>query len=231
MVNLILSWLLFFTLSVYALGHELWVEKEDEHFILFFGHNSSIYNDRNVVEYDPKRVSSVICVYRDGSVREIIPERNYPVKVKSSCSVVYFLLAPEYWTKTPYGTVKKDKTKVTYPINSWISKEGVKRIEIWNNNLKKSFNKYLDIIPLNNPFAIHKGEKLEIMVTFSGKPVKGVAVAYDGRFRGMTDKEGKISISILHEGLQSIEATYKVKLKSETADEILYSMTLNFDLH
>lgn len=46
----------------------------------------------------------------------------------------------------------------------------------------------------------------------------------------MTDRNGRINIRIKHKGLQSVEATYRIKLDSEEVDEILHTLILNFEL-
>lgn len=66
------------------------------------------------------------------------------------------ILKPQYWTKTPYGTVNKKK-RCKMPINSWVSHEGVKRIDRWNRDLQRSFKDGIDIIPVNDPFSLDVG--------------------------------------------------------------------------
>ncbi len=227
MVFMILSFFLLLH-SVYA--HDLWIEKEGERYTLYYGHRYSSHKGKNIIRYNPEIIESALCVDRNGNIRSLKIVKRYPIKLRSKCSIIYINLSPQYWTKTPYGTVNKEKNDVRMPINSWISYEGVKRIESWNKELTKPFKNGIDIIPVIDPFSLDVGEKLRLLITFNGKPVENVAVAYDGRFRGMTDRKGRINVRIKHKGLQFVEATYRVKINSEKADEILYTLTLNFEI-
>ncbi|ACO04928.1 MAG TPA: DUF4198 domain-containing protein [Persephonella sp.] len=220
--------IIFLISSVYA--HDLWIEKEGKSYTLYYGHRYSSHKGKNIIRYNPENIESVVCVDSSGDKKKLNILRVYPLKIRSECSLLYVILKPQYWTKTPYGTVNKKKSVVKMPINSWVSHEGVKRIDRWNRDLQRSFKDGIDIIPVNDPFSLDVGDKLRLLITFNGKPVENVAVAYDGRFRGMTDRNGRINIRIKHKGLQSVEATYRIKLDSEEVDEILHTLILNFEL-
>ncbi|WP_457640554.1 DUF4198 domain-containing protein [Persephonella sp.] len=214
--------------SVYA--HDLWIEKSENGYVLYYGHRYSSHEGKNIIKYNPENIQVVQCVGKDGNLVNLKIKKKYPLVIKEDCAVMYVHIFSGYWTKTPYGTVNKSKQEVNLSINSWLSYESIKRINLWNEKLKKPFTKKIDIIPLNNPFKLNSGDKLRLLITFDGKPVNGVAVAYDGRFRGLTDSNGRINIRIRHKGFQLIEATYRKKIYSEKADEILYTTTLNFEV-
>ncbi len=220
--------ILFLFSSVYA--HDLWIEKSENGYVLYYGHKYSSHGGKKLIRYNPDNIQSVQCIDKNGDTVNINVKKEYPLKINENCAIIYVHISTGYWTKTPYGTVNKPKNQVNIPINSWLSYESVKRIDFWNKNLEKPFSKKLDIIPINNPLELDEGDKLRLLITFDGKPVKNVAVAYDGKFRGLTDSNGRVNIRIKHKGFQLIEATFKEKINSEKADEIIYTTTLNFEV-
>ena len=150
--------------------------------------------------------------------------------INKNCAIIYIDISSGYWTKTPHGTINKPKNQIDTPIKSWLSYESVKRINLWSKNLEKSFTKKLDIIPVNNPLKLQGGDKIRLLITFDGKPVKNIPVAYDGKVIGLTDSHGRINIRTKHKGLQLIETTYREKVNSEKTDEVIYTTTLNFEV-
>ncbi|WP_457644430.1 DUF4198 domain-containing protein [Persephonella sp.] len=222
--------LLLMLIGSYVYGHDLWLEKKGSEYILYYGHLHSSHEGKNIIRYNPDVIKSAVCIDSSGNRTDLTFKKEYPIKLRSDCSILYVVLKPQHWTKTPYGTVNKKKDVVKMPITSWISHEGVKRIDNWNQNLQKPFVEGLDIIPVNNPFELDVGDKLRLLITFNGKPVEDVAVAYDGRFRGMTDSNGRINVRVKHPGLQTVEATYRIKINSDTVDEVLYTLILNFEI-
>ncbi len=227
MRRIILFLLIIFNVSF---AHDMWVENKNGTYTLFYGHKHPAENEQQFIKYNPSKVKKILCVDEEGTIKNISFKKEYPVKITKQCSILYVEFFSGYWTKTPYGTKNRPKNEVKLPIKSWISYETVKRIDKWNKNLEKPFYNKLEIIPLNNPLKLETGDKLRLLIMFNKKPVKNVAVAYDGKFRGLTDSKGRVNIRIKHKGFQLIEATFKEKINSEKADEIIYTTTLNFEV-
>ncbi|RUM50427.1 MAG: DUF4198 domain-containing protein [Hydrogenothermus sp.] len=223
---LVIIWL-YFSL-VYA--HDLWIEKSQDKYVLYYGHKYSSHGGKKLIKYNPENIQSVKCIDKDGNKIEIDVKKEYPLVINKNCATIYVDISSGYWTKTPYGTINKPKNQIDTPIKSWLSYESVKRINLWSKNLEKSFTKKLDIIPVNNPLKLQEGDKIRLLITFNGKPAKNIPVAYDGKVRGITDSHGRINIRIKHKGLQLIEATYREKVNSEKTDEVIYTTTLNFEV-
>ncbi|EDP74008.1 DUF4198 domain-containing protein [Hydrogenivirga sp. 128-5-R1-1] len=212
-------------------AHDLWIEKHKNNYILYYGHKHPSYGEKKLIKYNPENIQSVKCIDKDGNKIEIDVKKEYPLVINKNCAIIYVDISSGYWTKTPYGTINKPKNQIDTPIKSWLSYENVKRINLWGKNLEKSFTKKLDIIPVNDPLKLQEGDKIRLLITFDGKPAKNIPVAYDGKVRGITDSHGRINIRIKHKGLQLIEATYKEKIISTKADEVIYSTTLNFEVN
>jgi len=223
--------LILFNLSF---AHDLWLEKKNNRFLLYYGHK--YYNHHNnhqkLIQYDPNNVQSVLCVSSDGKVQQLnFDKSKYPVRIEDGrCAIIYVIFSSGYWSKTPYGDVNKPKNEVDMVVDSWLSIEAVKRIEKWNKNLEKSFIDGLEVIPLNDPLKLKKGDKLRLKVLYKNKPIKGVPVYYNGKFRGTTDELGNINIRIKSDGLQIVETVYRQDINSEKADKIIYKTNLNFEL-
>jgi nickel transport protein len=116
------------------------------------------------------------------------------------------------------------------PVKSWLSHDSVKRIDRWAEPLAKPLAAGLELIPLEDPLRLRKGEKLHLRVTFDGKPVEDADVAYDGKPRGRPGPDGRINIRLRHGGFQVIQASVTRAIASGKADEVIHSTHLNFEL-
>jgi len=235
MRKLILSLLLFYTYTLNTLAHDLWLEKEGNKLVLYYGHKyPHDKNEHSVkkLKYNPSNVKSVICIDKKGNKREIPFSKKYPVSIEANnCEIIYVIYSSGYWTKTPYGEVNKPKNEVDMAVKSWLSFEIVKRINNWNKTLKKPFINKLEIIPRNNLADINVGDKLRLKVLLNGKPVENAPVYYNGKFRGTTDEEGNINIKIRNKGFQLVEASYDKEINSPKADKVIYTTILNFEIN
>ena len=64
-----------------------------------------------------------------------------------------------------------------------------------------------------------------------GKPREGVTVAYDGKSRGVTGKDGRMNIRVRHGGLQVITGSIKEPPLDKTkADKLIRATALFFAL-
>ena len=221
---------IFLFLSSYLYAHELWIEKENGSYTVMYGHKDTLEHEAETIVYKPENVLEVKCFDGDGKEVVASASKDPPVTLQGDCAVVYSLFSSGYWTKTPYGTknIPKNETKVS--IYSWYSIEISKRFDEWNDNLRQPLTDYLEIIPMNDPFKLKKGNKVRLLAVFKGKPIQNVVVSYDGKPRGTTDEKGRINIRIRHAGFQIISVTYKEKNDSPKADETVYTANLNFEV-
>ena len=77
----------------------------------------------------------------------------------------------------------------------------------WSDTLAQPFNQPLEIIPLENPFAVQEGDNLEVQVYYQGQPLSDVTVEYLGQ-EVSKDNNGIFSVPIGIGGLEQIEASY-----------------------
>lgn len=213
-----------------GLAHEIWLEWQGKDLVLLYGHGGAGHAGAERIEYAVEEVTEVLCFDVSGVAVEPEVERVYPVRIDAECAVTCVLTSSGYWSKTPFGTKRLPKDEAKSPLRSWLSFEGVKRIDAWNAELARPLTAHLELVPLNDPLSLEEGDKLRLLVCLEGRPVEGVVVAYDGKPRGRTGEDGKINIRIRRGGLQMIQASHTVPVTSEKADEVIHAATLNFEV-
>jgi len=215
-----------------AQAHDLWLDRKDTGYELLYGHRHSGHSGQDTIEYKPDAVKRVVCFDAGGKAVGQGATVSYPARLPGDCAAAYALLSSGYWTKTPYGTknLPKDQVDVAVAVSSWLSFEGVKRIDHWGQALARPLTQDLELVPLDDPLALGDGDKLRLLVTFGGQPVANAVVAYDGKPRGETGPDGLVNVKVRHGGLQVIEATLRRPLDGTKADEEVHTSTLSFTL-
>jgi nickel transport protein len=158
----------------------------------------------------------------------IVP--GYPVRVPDACAAIVVLTSSGYWTKTPSGTENEPRAQVEQAIRSWLSFEGVKRINAWHERFRLPLTGDLEIVSEEDPTSRRPGDKLAVRVSLGGRPVEGAIVAVDGKPRGRTETDGRLNIRLRRAGLQMIQASLTLPDTTGVADEIIQTTTLNFEI-
>jgi nickel transport protein len=228
MKGVLLAWVL--VLAGHAHAHDLWLEKEEGGFGLYYGHKHSGHQGATLLEYPSAWVRESLCFDAEGMKVPVQSSGIYPYRIRGECAAAHVSISSGYWTKTPYGTQNVPKDQVRMPVESWLSHDSVKRIDHWTEPLARPLAGGLELTPLEDPLRLHKGEKLRLRVTFDGAPVEDAVVAYDGKPRGRPGPDGEINIRVRHAGFQVIQASFTRSIASEKADEVIYSTNLNFEL-
>jgi nickel transport protein len=213
-----------------ALAHDLWIERADGGYILYSGHKHSAHEGAEFVEYASGFVTQATCFDAEGRGTAVTVAPAYPARIEGACPAVVFECASGYWSKTPYGTRNAPKNEATQVVASWLSFESAKRLERWSPAFARSLTLQLEIAPQTDPFLAREGDKLELLVTYQGKPAKGAIVTYDGKPRGTVGDDGRINIRLRHGAFQSIAASLRIPLTSEKADEEVHTTHLTFEL-
>ncbi|WP_297889872.1 DUF4198 domain-containing protein [Sulfurihydrogenibium sp.] len=227
MKKLLISFLIPFG---FCFSHDLWIEKEDSQYILYYGHLHPTQNEERFIKYNPENVLEFECLRSDGKVIRKKFEESYPAKLKGSCSVVLALFSSGFWTKTINGLKNLPKDEVQGALESWLSYESVKRIDNWSEDLKKPLTQDIEIVSLEDPLRTKVGDKLTLVVYYKGKPLKDIAVAYDEHTIGTTDNEGRINVRIRKNGLQLISTSIKEKADGVKADYVIKTAILSFEV-
>jgi nickel transport protein len=211
-------------------AHDLWIERDGALHTLAYGHERSGHEGAKTLEYKPESVKQSTCFNPAG--REIAADRGrgYPATLRGDCAASWFLVSSGYWSKTPYGTRNLPKNEAGMVITSWLSVEGVKRIDQWGAGLGRALTKNLELVPLDDPLKLQAGDKVRLTTWYQGKPAAGVTVAYFGQPRGVSDGEGRVNIRLRNPGFQLIEASLELPLNDGKADKAVYSSSLQFEI-
>ncbi len=196
-------------LIITAIGlqaHDLWINTAG---VLHYGHATNAHGTEETVKAD------------EIALRECVGDA-------ASCELLFITLHPKYYTKTPYGTKHEPKNKVKQVVSSKKVFAFAKRIyePKYYAPLGKGFE-----LSLSKPYAnLEVGDKLRVLVSMDGKAIKGVAVAYEDRFVGVSDDEGRVNVKIRHVGLQQLKAALTQKGDGIECDELLYESHLNLEI-
>jgi nickel transport protein len=216
--------------SVPALAHDLWIEKEGSGYVLLQGHRHSAHSGAEVVPYEPAAVKGATCVEASGKARPAVFSRSFPAKLAADCATLLTTFSTGNWTKTAWDTKNVPKTGISGVIKSWYSEESLKYVERWSAASSAPVGTGLEITPVTNPLGLKAGDKLVVLVTGGGKPVAGVPVAYAGDTRGVSGPDGKVAIRLRQGGVQLIAASQETPLADGKADSAIRTASLQFEI-
>jgi len=211
-------------------AHDLWLEREDGHFVLQYGHRHSGHAGETHVPYDPGLVREVRCVTIDGTPRAVAHGDAYPVRIAGPCAALHVRTSSGYWARTTQGLRNQPASELAGVLRSWESVESVKHLEAWSEALSSPISTALELTPLADPFALEPGAKLRLLASFEGRPRQGVTVTYDGEARGITDAMGRVNIRIRRHGIQVVGAGFEAPRDDGLADSTIHATVLTFDL-
>ena len=216
-------------LSTAAAGHDLRLEPGGDGYRLLYGHREGeTHGDNPTIEPPIESVLHAVWIDGEGKITPSNFSDGYPIPVGEGCAAFHVTVSSGYWTKTPGGLRNLPKNETENPLESWLSRESVKRIEKWCDRLARPLSEELEIVPLHDPFAVRKGEKLRLRVSLGGAPREGAIVLVGGRPRGETDREGRINIRVRQTGFQTITASCREPAESEKTAEIRHTAVLGF---
>ena len=225
-----IAFLLLGPLSTPLQAHDLWVEREGAVHALTYGHQGSAHEGVRRIDYRPETVREATCYAATGQPLKAERGGPYPVTLKGDCAATWFLASSGYWSKTPYGTKNLPRTEAGTVLDSWLSVESVKRMDRWGDALARPLTDELELVPEGDPFVLKAGDKLRLRAYFRGQPVPRVSVAYFGKPRGVTDRDGRINVRLGAPGIQLVEATLEQPLTDGKADRIINTTTLQFEI-
>ena len=69
-----------------AHAHDLWLAKEADGLVLYYGHKHSAHAGSQFVEYDPRWVRESLCIDRAGTAVTLEPAASYPYRIRAACA-------------------------------------------------------------------------------------------------------------------------------------------------
>jgi nickel transport protein len=211
-----------------ATAHDLWLTRDAGGVTLQYGH---LQARGNAPSYKPDFVKDALCLNTSGQIKSLpltkaIPWRN----AATDCAVIRVMASNGYWTKTPWVTKNVPKTGINNVVKSWLSELSVKYVERWVAGAAQPMSASVEITPLNNPLVLKAGDNLNLLVTQNRQPVVGARVEYDDVALGTTDQAGRVTIPLLHGGMQLIETDIETPLTDGKADVVMHNATLQFEI-
>ena len=210
-------------------AHDYWFEAGDGDYALYRGHRFSQHVGE-LEPYEPAIIQSATCLTDAGLEPVFQAQRQYPLRIQGDCVAVLVSIYSGYWSETPEGLENRPKDELSVVLDSWEALESAKLVDVWNTRLQRPMSTGLELVLTENPFDLEPGDKLRVVATLAGRPVRGVTVAYDGDPRGVTDRNGRINIRIRHGGIQNVSAGLLEELGREKADKRVHSAVLQFEL-
>ncbi|MBD3163146.1 MAG: hypothetical protein GF346_11905, partial [Candidatus Eisenbacteria bacterium] len=177
-------WLSFLVCAVIAgpaAGHDLWIEADSTGARILYGHRGSGHSGPERIETPRGFVRGVVCLTPEGRIVEPDPPDTLPGRIPGRVAAIHVEASSGVWTRTPRGVRNLPKDRVAQPIEAWESHESAKRIASWSEALRAPMSGALEIVPLEDPFAVAPGEKIRLLVTLDRAPVEGAVVSYHGK--------------------------------------------------
>ena len=227
MKNILLLLLLLCT-SFAAMAHDMWLELTPAGYELRLGHLHSDHALDSIDAYAAESVKGAVCAQSVG-VKQLAGGSS-PYVMSGACDVVMLTYSSGYWTDHANGQSNTPKTAWNDSRKSWLSFEYLKHIEQWQAAYTQPVSAGLELSPQQDPLHVPPGEKLRFVLSYQGKPVSGVEVAFGGAFRGATDDTGSINLRIRSKGLQRVSATLEKAIADDKADTLIATTTLQWEI-
>ena len=211
-------------------AHDLWLEPLSAGFELRYGHAHSAHEGEAALPYAPDFVQGAYCQPAMGPVQSLDVRPAYPARFPADCDGLLVEASSGAWSTTVEGKRNVSPEGLPGVIRSWRSVESTKRINHWNAALSTPMSDGLELVPLQDPFAVGVGRKLRLLVTLDGQPRAGVSVAYAGETRGVTGSDGRLNLRLRDPGLQLIAASLRVPMDEGPVEAVVHATTLHFTL-
>lgn len=221
-------------LSGAASAHGAWVAERHGQFYVVYGHGAG--DD----PYDPARLTLLQAC--DAATRCIdiprLPGKDFVAFEKTDTALIRLEFDNGYWSKDKSGkwqNLPKDEVPGATEAGHYL-KTGTHVVAPLT-EVPAVFGEGLEIRPLADPMALHKGDMLPVEVLFDGKPAVGAEIVVDYIGGDHADAEiiiaddGKAVIKLASAGLNVILATHSTAADDPAkADSTGHAATLSFAL-
>ena len=212
--------------SLPALAHDLWIEKEGPEYVLRYGHRGGA-----VLLIEAAKLKHILCVNEDDQKVDVLSKaviEQKAVRIKDRCKCLSVFYYNGYYSLTPDGEKNLPKNQVNDAVKSWESKEFIKFIETGSGDV--TFGDEFEITVGGDIRTLHTGDKITVRVLYQGAPAAGATIACHGHVIGETDSKGEARVRLRQGGLQFVAATLKRPLNIPEADSLALTAGLLFEV-
>jgi nickel transport protein len=207
-----------------AFAHELRLERMGGDLVLLYGHDAA----------DPGyALADVDTLLRWDLAGRSLPAAagdSLPLRLAGGGAASYARICTGYWTRTLYGMRNQPKDAVEHPLGSRLVYQAVKRLDAWSEALAGPLTANLELVPLDDPFALSTGDTLRLAVMRGGRPVADALLSYRGKRRGISGLDGRLAVRLEAAGPVLLQVRLLTPLDSVKADEQEDVSGLMFDL-
>ncbi len=223
-IFLILAFL--FLAAEQVFPHDAWIEPKADHLVIVYGHIGKLEG------YDPAKVKQVRALDCKGAGVPLQTTKNkdsVTMSSKRAPAVATMLFDNGCWVSTTDGwknLTKREAAGKFQVAEAMKSRKYAKTLLAPCGSFSKAVGLRFEIVPQKDPLGLKPGEALPVKVlldgkAFEGAEVRGTGVGHDAKNVPKTDKDGIASVVIEKNGLQVINAAYKIPLKNDPDADVL----------
>ncbi|MFO8085039.1 MAG: DUF4198 domain-containing protein [Desulfobacterales bacterium] len=245
-----------------AAAHNLWLNpgnhypEAGETVDIGIGWGHQYPADRTDQEVKEDTVKQITAFDPDGEIVELERKSASLYQLKVQKPGVYLVTAgikTGVFTTTPEGRKWANKKEVEHPLKCTSYNIIAKTLIVVggnDKNLSGTAGQPLEVILLENPSKLKKGDRLPVRVLFEGKPMSGIELkakyagfddsSNDGHGHGgdkkypaetVTDEQGDAFIELKEEGSWMISLSHRTPYPdAETCDEYMYNSAFTFEI-
>ncbi|MBN2172381.1 MAG: DUF4198 domain-containing protein [Candidatus Krumholzibacteriota bacterium] len=207
-----------------AFAHDLRLERMDGDLVLLYGHDAAEPG------YALADVDTLLRWDLEGRPLPAAVGDSLPVRLAGGGAASYARIRAGYWTRTLSGMRNRPKDEVERPLGSRLVYQAVKRLDAWSEALAAPLTVNLELVPLDDPFALSAGDTLRLAVMRGGRPVADALLSYGGKRHGLSGPDGHLAVRLEQAGPTLLLVRLLTPLDSVKADEQEDVSGLMFDL-
>jgi hypothetical protein len=214
------------TLPSRAEGHELWLERAADGFVLRGGHRGG-----EAVAVDPAKVKVVRCVRAGEPARALTPAASGPeLRVSARCDAISALVEHGFFVLTPDGERNVPRTEAPDAVESWRSRQLAKWVDARSASAAAPLGDLLELVPITDLARARRGGKVTVRVLLEGKPVAGAVVSIGHEALAETGRSGEARVAVRHAGAETISAVVRRPLGVPEAETDVLEASLTFEV-
>ena len=248
--------------STNAFGHNLWLNPGNHYpevgetvdIVIGWGHK--YVESRTDQEVKDETVKEISAIDPEGKIVDLEHKSPSLYRLKIDKPGVYLVTAgikPGIFTTTPEGRKWANKKEVEHPLKCTAYNIIAKTLIVAgkdDRNLSSPTGHALEVIPLNDPSILKKGDALPVRILFEGNPVSGIEIKakYAGfdkndsdhdhghgektyPVEAITDDQGEATLKLETGGFWIILLSHRTPYPdTETCDEYMYNAAFTFEI-